>query len=681
MSSQDDFMRVQRSPHSELHALLARLQHITCAVQSYTPIVPDLPIIFAREPSSNDLDKGRKDALPGLRLLKEEINRECMILKALLEDLQSQSKALRSFSTNAPYLIAVWQELINSYHPVAIYRTFSLENDRLTPRESKQSSRPVKVDVVTEGGKQWIRVNTIKNSRIMVEFRELDSYFTDASSGESDSDGFTHKGDSSGDRGVFDNSVLRMGRELLAAAAAAAANPLAISSHVPRITIRLTRLCPTFVDCHGVEADPRIAHTVERLQEMGIDVQLGEQPDVQRQQEHLQPRLDPTLNVNLDLSTLIALISDITHAPLPLNTEEAQARFTRRKVPAAKEIKSGGSICDVIVDADADAHAEELLNDENGQARALSLQLIQEMNSGLLENMHTRLSALYEGSLSSVQAEALEAGVITTTSLASHLGNVRFWTTQEARQRCLEIVAKIGGPREQRRAHALLPARGCFVPSELIREGVGAQEKWDKEAAEMAYWEYSRYPFAYLSLVPVHVIPSRLSPTSSLNDGTNNLGSPPHPLSSVFFSALSTTCTELLAECADKQSCTEIPVVSGEGHSGPTVPDVIQGLSIDHHPDYLTAPIPCTSKLTRHTVASMYAGASRCWTTLTANRASVRELLKEMKKRGKGSEPGILVFGDNGSGKDIAATSRIQAAIWIINPRSLAEGMVNDSNV
>ncbi|KAJ2977897.1 hypothetical protein NUW54_g11361 [Trametes sanguinea] len=46
---------------------------------------------------------------------------------------------------------------------------------------------------------------------------------------------------------------------------------------------------------------------------MGIDVELA--------------RLEPTLRINLDLSLLIALVSDITHSPLPESPAEAEARY------------------------------------------------------------------------------------------------------------------------------------------------------------------------------------------------------------------------------------------------------------------------------------------------------------------------------------------------------------------
>lgn len=73
-------------------------------------------------------------------------------------------------STNAPYLVAVWDELVHAHQPVAIYRTFSLaggqddEKKRTTIPKGKKTpkaqARAVKVDIVAEGGTRWVRVNT-----------------------------------------------------------------------------------------------------------------------------------------------------------------------------------------------------------------------------------------------------------------------------------------------------------------------------------------------------------------------------------------------------------------------------------------------------------------------------------------------------------------------------------------
>ena len=69
-----------------------------------------------------------------------------------------------SFSTNAPYLIAVWNELVRAPQPViAVDKTFK---PKVTEKQKHGSIKAVrrdvgtKVDVVAESGRGWIRVNT-----------------------------------------------------------------------------------------------------------------------------------------------------------------------------------------------------------------------------------------------------------------------------------------------------------------------------------------------------------------------------------------------------------------------------------------------------------------------------------------------------------------------------------------
>jgi hypothetical protein len=93
-----------------------------------------------------------------------------------------------------------------------------------------------------------------KNSRLLAEFRELDSYLTDSDSeGGASSDGACP----SLAQTEFDNSLLRAGRALLAAAGD---NPALGTNSPPEIVFRLTRVDPDATDESG--NDPRIAHTI-----------------------------------------------------------------------------------------------------------------------------------------------------------------------------------------------------------------------------------------------------------------------------------------------------------------------------------------------------------------------------------------------------------------------------------
>ena len=77
-------------------------------------------------------------------------------------------------------------------------------------------------------------------------------------------------------------------------------------------------------------------------------------------------------------------------------------------------------------------------------------------------------------------------------------------------------------------------------------------------------------------------------------------------------------------------------------------------------------------RLTAHTVQSMPWGADLGWTTLTANRMSVKAILREMKMA---RITGRLDAVDEG---DVRGEEGVKSpAIWVVDPRSLAEGMSN----
>ncbi|KIK99562.1 hypothetical protein PAXRUDRAFT_131812 [Paxillus rubicundulus Ve08.2h10] len=734
-------------PLADLHDLCSRLAEVHHSIQSYDVTVsPQLPsVIDASDPSSSHNSKHHHDAedkktathgecLPGLRFLREEVKRDCEALEKFLhEHSNSPSLQPRSApSTNAPYLIAVWNELAHAARPVAIYRSFSPqvttdEQDgksggkwmtAQTRKALKSQTRAVKVDVVAENGARWVRVNTIKNSRIMMEFREIDPYLT--------SDGGSEEGNERPclAQTKFDNSVLKMGRELLAAAKA---NPISVPAPlsgtvpvhkldtgasyalIPKVTIRLTRLDPVIRDHTGAEPDPRIEQTIRCLREMGVDVPLGERlrPHSASSSERRAAIkiLEPTKNVNLDLSALIALISDIAHSQLPSTEEDAHTRFVppqryvewkKDRVKLLARQSQVTPSCSLGESTDAEDEAGEsggTWEDSGQHSRALATQAIREMEKGILDETHERLSAILE----SPEDNYLSSTSNYQLSPPRDLTGVRFWTTNEARQRCLQIVSKIGGRRERQRAYALLGSDLCSqIPAPhkpLTGAGENVQDtdtrptygnphmkRYASESPccirrEDAYWEHSRYPARFLPLVPIHVFPSTLP--SPDEDARHVLGRMPR---NPIFEALFSTCTRILS--------LGITLV----HATTPISQIqsLPFLSLAEKELEGTPPAarPSLPKLTTHTVSSMLAGSSRGYTTLTTNRSSVKAVMKEMRR----------VYGRGGYdyglwGKDGAVDEGMEcstnggrsmaekAVLWIVDPRSLSEGMRSDIDV
>ncbi|KAK0214288.1 hypothetical protein EDD85DRAFT_924506 [Armillaria nabsnona] len=549
--------------HPTLRILRTRLQAIHDSISHFQPPTRRPPILD----SSLDLIDTQwlqQDHIPGLRKLKDTIKIDLDVLDKFLEDPKSAN--LPPLSTNAPYLIAVWNESGVGFQ---------------TRKAGGQKPSGTKVDVVADHGRRWIRVNTIKNSRILAEFREIDSYLTDSSDEEevSDEEEITngiHRPSRTLAQTEFDNSVLRMGRGLVEAAKAntyEVASVDGIKRITPRVTLRLTRLDPSETSEDGEPTDPRIAQTIQCLYDMGIDVALGE-----RQGDEIpivaEPppsasvplTLKPTRRINLDLSVLIALVSDLTHASLPQSIDEANTRFI--PPPRVREWKKKKDVSAIEDGLDELSMSSDLAK----HSRALTNQVLQEMVKGMIQELSDRLRG-------------------------------------RAKERCLRIVSKNWRPNEKRRAQAL------FLDPDT----------------ENLFWQSSRYAKAFIPILPIHLYPedrALLMPTT--------------PVPS-FFHSLQNTCLDILS-----LENTSAPA----GTSSRAV---------------ITKANP---RLTAHTVQSMLWGARLGWTTLTANRTSVRAILKEIEVRRKAAESDAV---------QEELVEGADAAIWIVDPRSLAEGMRSDS--
>ncbi|KAJ7594220.1 hypothetical protein C8J56DRAFT_926220 [Mycena floridula] len=548
---------------SDLVKILSQLSGIYESISKLS----DLPI--RRYPIlDSSVEEDKEDWLhrqvpSGINKLKDNVKIDHDVLQRFLDD--PKSSQLPPLSTNAPYLVAVWHEYLCAKAVVAIFKSFSF----VPVRGKRDAQKPpgAKVDIVADGGQTWMRINTIKNARLSAEFREQDSYLTDSSDDESsDAPSVTLAPTE------FDNSILRMGSGLVRAAKA---NPMVIHTElgvkqvIPRITLRLTRL-----DTTDDSGDPRIRKTVQCLRDMGITVDLGE-----RKEDELPvlpkpstiipaPMMRPTQLINIDLSILIALASDLTHADLPASVEEANKRFVSSQQDREWKKKPNN------VDSD----------DQAKHSRALTNQLLQEMSKGLLQELRDQLSAV-------------------------NLSAIEFWTTSEAKERCLRIVSKIGGENEKRRAQALFSANG-----------------------HTDYWSYSRFSPDLIQFLPVKIFPSDITDDISSNQPSLR----PIPQPDAFFQALHRTCGEIL-EMEDEPS---------HGDTGGRA-----------------TTMKANARLTRHTVLTLEVGAQLGWTTLTANRTSVKAMLREIS--------GTI---------DLGQGAGAIAAIWLVDPRSLAEGMRDEAS-
>ncbi|EJD52002.1 hypothetical protein AURDEDRAFT_181565 [Auricularia subglabra TFB-10046 SS5] len=488
---------------SELRAVQSAI-----AVFAASALRAQLPILD----DSQDARTDEKEPILGLAHFKDRVESE---IKFIAKFVNSSKPPLNEPNTNAPNLIAVFNEIIAAPEPVlAIGKTYNV------------GQTAVKVDVVADDGRQWIRVNTVKNSRLLAEFREQDSYLTD-----SDED---DQAEPTARSLPLQNSVITMCGQLLEAANSSDLHGIPTS---PTVVLRLTRLDGTLGD------DPRIARTIETIRampglvlEQGQRQPLGALEDDSPSQATAPATLLPTDHINLDLSVLVALVSDSTHAPLPLSQKDGRARFR-----SSRRTRGGSNGRSASSTPPNDPPSETHVN-------ALVTQVLQESHRSIVESIASRVT-----------------------------DRTKFYATAHARDRCLRIVERIGGPGERRRAQALLV---------------------DGDSA--AFWSDSRHISAAYSLPP-------LTPLHLLSDDApegSAAASPPD-----FFDQAVQTCERIFARSSEV----------GVGSSA-TASDVAQKTGV--------------GKLTVHTVQSFAAGSRARMTTLTANKTSVRAFVREMRAAG-----------------------------------------------
>ncbi|KZT24645.1 hypothetical protein NEOLEDRAFT_1093876 [Neolentinus lepideus HHB14362 ss-1] len=550
--------------------------------------------------------------MPGLSKFKESVKRDIEAIEKVR--LTEPSRRPLRISTNAPYLLAVWKECISARQPIASItqhlsyhhsasqeRTFSASALLLKTKENT-TEHGVKIDVIADGGRHWIRVNTITATRLAYEFQELDAYISDSSSASSE------YLDEAGQTDINPKpnsqiSLIRMAKLLIAASRA---NPLPLlkgeAQQIPKVTMRLTRLedYTARVTLEAAEDDKgladRISQVIEDVRQMGIELEFGERElsfavvSLNSALSNAGPKARcPTIFVNLDLSVLIALVSDLTHCALPATAEEAISRFQARG--RAQPFHMSSEQHSILLGHDSEKGPQGHVP----QSRALAQQLQQEMKEGFLDILRRRLS--YDGKVDEVPVE--------------------FWTTSEARDRFFDIVFTIGGENEKRRAEALFSNCSRRSADERL-----ADTSTTVEERRRLYWLGSRYSTHCLPPITIRVVDAAgtSGDVRTVSQSSTN---------SAVSIAIAKTCRELLS-----------------------------------HQDGSKA--KAKAKITPHTLRSLLFGAARGWTTLTANRASIKALVSEVRAR---YGPSLQLYGED----------TMDAAVWIVNPRSLAEGMYKDT--
>lgn len=320
-------------------------------------------------------------------------------------------------------------------------------------------------------------------------------------------------------------------------------------------------------------------------------------------------------------------------------------------------------------------------------ARELTNKLYQEIDKALLQEIHDKISIpVTESGIPSILKDTNN-----DASLLSNLEKVKFWTTAEARDRCLRIVAKIGGPHEKRRASALFQLSYAHAYAWTAEGEVSPSKLLSLEEAERSYWQDSRYPKNFIPLLPIHILPSYVPHSlTSLDKGrrfdlSQELTSLPDDLRAelacsppftrpTFWLQLYHVCSDILSQVN--------PIPSRRPYS--ETPNHVPSNSLFPLAPARARTTTSNPRLTTHTAQTMHWGATLGWTVLTANRSSVKAFLGEMKgarvdgRLGTGLQEVDVREGDgdeNGEGEAEPEGGEGYAAIWIVGPRSLSEGM------
>jgi hypothetical protein len=228
--------------------------------------------------------------------------------------------------------------------------------------------------------------------------------------------------------------LIKQARTLLKTAQS---NPLPISNEIPRVTLRLTRLEG---DRHDL--DPKIKALFDTISRMGINLEFGEyepapsisgSPDTSNS---IRKRVVPTKDIALDLSALIALVSDTAHASLP-STSEAHLRFSpslSNQADSTSPENEGSS-----------SEESDHLSGEMIHRNALHAQLLNEMDHPLIPHIQESLRRAYAGDGDGENQPASPLPI-------------KYWITQESLDLFEDILSKVSGPDERKRSHAVLKA-------------------------------------------------------------------------------------------------------------------------------------------------------------------------------------------------------------------------------
>ncbi|KAJ3006638.1 hypothetical protein HKX48_009546 [Thoreauomyces humboldtii] len=305
MTQQSDFL-------NKASDLLARAQELLASVQQHQETIPN------KQAPRRD---GSADLKDGLAKFSAQVKAEERFLQKLVSDPAS-IRAPHLTASNIPYLAAVFKRVLKELDVTGVFRTFNYSQ---APGASRNNG--VRIDVVAANGRRWIKVKASALKGFAADLEEEDS---DSSESESEVGNCLMSGE--GMDKIPDIPIFAQARALVSAAS----------------QNQIHFVAPEIVMAFAIEEeiDSRI---LETLRSMGIIVQLRDDDARSGGEE----RSDYASTVNLDVTTLVALISDMTHVPdtIPLealNLEPLRLQLTQEAdspfLPSCYEVLTGREV-------------------------------------------------------------------------------------------------------------------------------------------------------------------------------------------------------------------------------------------------------------------------------------------------------------------------------------------------
>ncbi|KAL4402153.1 hypothetical protein ACI68E_001805 [Malassezia pachydermatis] len=226
--------------------------------------------------------------LPGLAAFRQAVQAEY--------EYVTGTGTIDTSTSNASYLVAFWSEVLHalcSYGPVTtlnVTRAASKPKGKRKSYDAGPTTSPI--HIVGRQGTHWIRLLPIRLDALLREWQEMDHVLANNIEADENS-------------AVPPTSIVQAAREMLAART------------TESVELVLTRLSPADVEPSSGEVAQRLNDTVRAVEAMGVHVRMGASKAVPL---HIQlPRppppqvWHPTRTINVDVSAMIALCSDLSH--------------------------------------------------------------------------------------------------------------------------------------------------------------------------------------------------------------------------------------------------------------------------------------------------------------------------------------------------------------------------------